>query len=265
LSPGSDASVASPAAFRERIFAAVLPSLEADERVRACWEGGSVAMGRADEFSDIDLYVVAEPAQHQAVLDEFERALANAAPIAHTWKVDPPAFPGVAQRIYLLRDAPRFFAVDCAVLTVAATEQFLERERHGEPRVLFDRDGTISAPPLDRARHAARMQARLAQIRASWPVYRTNVEKELARGHALDAIGFYFGGLLRPLVELIGMRYRPERFDYGWRYLHLDLPAELQQTLQNFAYVDSPAQIGAHLPEIDRLAASLFADLPLQE
>jgi len=265
LSPELDASIASNAAFRERIFGAVLPSLEADERVRACFEGGSVAMGRADEFSDIDLYVVAEPAVHEAILDEFERALANAAPLAHTWKVDPPAFPGVAQRIYLLRDAPRFFAVDCAVLTAAAAEQFLERERHGEPRVLFDRDGTIGAPPLDRARHAARLHARLAQIRASWPVYRTIVEKELARGHALDAIGFYFVGLLRPLLELVGMRYRPERFDYGWRYLHVDLPAKLQRTLQDFAYVDSPAALGAHLPEIDRLAASLFAELPGQE
>jgi hypothetical protein len=259
------AAVVSPAAFRERIFFAVLPPLEADQRVRACWEGGSVAMARADEFSDIDLYVVAEPAHHQVVLDEFERALANAAPIAHTWKVDPPAFPGVSQRIYLLRDAPRFFAVDCVVLSVAASEQFLERERHGEPRMLFDRDGKISAPPLDRARHAAHLQARLAQIRASWPVYRTIVEKELVRGHALDAIGFYFSGLLRPLVELIGMRYRPERFDYGWRYLHVDLPAELQQVLRNFAYVDTPAQIRAHLPEIDRLAASLFAELPRHE
>jgi hypothetical protein len=260
-----DASIASNAAFRERIFSAVLPPLEADERVRACWEGGSVAMGRADEFSDIDLYVVADTTVHEAILDEFERVLANAAPIAHTWKVDPPAFPEVTQRIHLLREAPRFFAVDCAVLTAAAAEQFLERERHGEPRVLFDRDGKIAAPPLDRARHAARMQARLAQIRASWPVYRTIVEKEVARDHALDAIGFYFGGLLRPLIELVGMRYRPERFDYGWRYLHADLPAELQRTLQDFAYVDDPARIGANLPEIDRLAASLFAELPNRE
>jgi hypothetical protein len=265
LSPALFESVASPTAFRERIFGALLPSLEADERVRGCWEGGSVAMGRADEFSDIDLYVVAEPAVHEAILDEFERALATSAPIAHTWKIDPPAFPGVSQRIYLLRDAPRFFAVDCAVLNAAAAEQFLERERHGEARVLFDRDGKIAVPSLDRARHAARLQARLAQIRASWPVYRTIVEKELARGHALDAIGFYFGGLLRPLVELIGMRYRPERFDYGWRYLHADLPAELQRKLQTFAYVESPARISLHLPEIDLLAASLFAELPVQE
>jgi hypothetical protein len=247
--------------FRARIFGALLPALEADETARACWEGGSVAMGRADEFSDIDLCVVAEIARHEAIQDTLASALERAASIAHTWRVDPPAFAGVSQRIHLLHDAPRFFALDCAVLTGAATAQFLERERHGEPRVLFDRDGVIRAVPMDRARHAERLQARFAQIRAAWPVYRTIVEKELARGRVLDAIGFYFNGLLRPLVELLGMRYRPDRFDYGWRYLHDDLPAGLQRELETFAYVDGPLRISSHLPALDRLAKSLFTDL----
>jgi hypothetical protein len=109
----------SPETFRRRIFAAVLAALEADESVRACWEGGSVAMGRADPFSDIDLYAVADTPRHDPVLDTFERALAQVVTITHTWRVDPPAFAGVAQRIYLLDGAPRFFAVDCAVLTTA--------------------------------------------------------------------------------------------------------------------------------------------------
>jgi predicted nucleotidyltransferase len=249
------------AVLRARIFDAVVPVLEADESVHACWEGGSVAMGRADEFSDIDLYVVAAVPHHLSILDLFERALGQVVQIAHRWQVEPPPFNEVAQRIYLLRDAPRFFAVDCAVRTPAATVQFLERERHGEARFLFTRDGTLGALPLDRARHTTRLGQRLAQIRASWPVYRTIVEKELTRGRSLDAIGFYFNGLLRPLTELIGMRYRPERFDYGWRYLHDELPPEMQRQMESFAYVDGRARIRSSLPEIDRLAASLFAEL----
>jgi len=250
-----------PPVFRERILGTVLPVLEADHTARACWEGGSVAMGRADAFSDIDLYIVADTARHEPILDAFENALAQAAAIAHTWRVEPPVFAGVAQRIHLLKDAPRFFAVDCALLTAEAARQFLERERHGIPRIVFDRDGTIAALPLDRARHEERLRRRLAEIRASWPVYRIIVEKELARGRALDAIGFYFSGLLRPLVELVGMRYRPDRFDYGWRYLHDELPRDLQHQLASFAYVAGPERINEQLPAIDRLVASLFAEL----
>lgn len=250
-----------PRAWRERIFAAVLVPLQADAAVRAAWEGGSVAMGRADAFSDIDLYVVAEIAHHEAVLDAFERALTGAVSIAHVWRVDPPSFAGVTQRIYLLHDAPPYFAVDCALITPTASATFLEHERHGDPRVLFDRDGAIVAPPLDRAAHAARMQKRLAQIRAAWPVYRTIVEKELTRGRALDAIGFYLNGLLRPLIELAGMRHRPDRFDYGWRYLHDDLPPAAQRELEGLAYVDNPDKLRTNLTTIDRLAADLFAAL----
>jgi len=250
-----------PRAFRARIFAAVLPVLQSDPTVRGVWEGGSVATGRADDFSDIDLCVIAESARHESVLDALERALGEAAAIAHVWRVDPQSFAGVTQRIYLLHDAPPFFAVDCALLTPAGTTQFLERERHGEPRVLLDRDGTIAARPLNHAAHATRMRQRLAQIRAAWPVYRTIVEKELTRGRALDAIGFYLNGLMRPLIELAGMRHRPERYDYGWRYLHADLPVDLQRDLERLAYVDGPATLRTHLAEVDRLAAALFTVL----
>jgi hypothetical protein len=249
------------AAFRERIFQAVVPVLEADPTVRGCWEGGSVAMGRADELSDIDLYVVAELPEHVAILDKFETALRDAATVAHAWRVDPQSYAGITQRIYLLSDAPRFFAVDCAAITAAASVQFLERERHGEARVLFDRDGSITVPPLDRARHDEKMQLRLKQIRGSWPVYRTVVEKELARGRSLDAIGFYFNGLMRPLIELVGMRDRPDRFDYGWRYLHDELSSEVVRQLEALAYVETPERIRANLQVLDRLVDALFSEL----
>jgi len=252
---------ADPVAYRERIFAAVLPALESAATVRGAWEGGSVATGRADAFSDIDLCVVAEPANHEAVLDAVESALGNAAPIAHVWRVDPQPFPGVTQRLFLLHDAPPFFALDCALVAPTACGQFLERERHGEPRVLFDRDGSIRALPLDKAAHATRMQRRFAQIRAAWPVYRSLVDKELARGRALDAFGFYVNGLLRPLIELVGMQERPERFDFGWRYLHADLPPPLQRRLERLAYVDGPATLQENLATVDRLAAELFVAL----
>jgi hypothetical protein len=252
---------ADPGAYRARIFAAVLPPLEAMPAARGAWEGGSVATGRADTFSDIDLCVVAEPADHDAVLDVVEHALGRAAPIAHVWRVDPQAFAGVTQRIFLLHDAPPFFALDCALLTPQSCAQFLERERHGEPRVLFDRDGSIHALPLDGAAHAGRMQLRLAQIRAAWPVYRSLVEKELARGRAIDAFGFYVNGLMRPLIELVGMRARPARFDFGWRYLHADLPQAQQRELERLAYVDSAESLQRNLATVDRLAAELFATL----
>ena len=65
--------------------------------------------------------------------------------IAHVWRVEPTPFPETAQRFYFLADAPRFFAVDCVVASEAGVEPFLERERHGDPLVYFDRTSKIRA------------------------------------------------------------------------------------------------------------------------
>jgi hypothetical protein len=254
----------SAASFRDRVLQALLPALQGEPRLLACWEGGSVATGRADAFSDIDLCLVADADQTTVAFATVEAALAAVAPIAHTWRVEPAAFPHLAQRFYLLAGAPPFFAVDCSVLTPAGVAQFMERERHGEPVVYFDRCGLIASRALDRAAHAEKMRRRFEQIRAAWPVYRMLVEKELARGRALDAIGYYLNGMLRLLVELAGLRFRPARFDFGWRYLHHDLPAEIQQQLRSFACFGSHQRIGALLPEVDALAARLIGEIEAQ-
>ena len=62
------------------------------------------------------------------------------------------------------------------------------------------------------------------------------VEKELARDHPLQALGFY-QVLLRALIEILGMRYRPHRFDYGWRYVETELPEQAQHLIARYAFV----------------------------
>jgi hypothetical protein len=249
------------AEFRAELLARLLPPLQADGEIDACFEGGSAATGRLDEFSDVDLYFVASADHAAAVFSLFESTLASAARIIHVWSVEPSGFAGLSQRHYVLDPAPRCFAVECCVLTPDCAAQFLERERHGEPIVHFDRNGNIGSLPLDRAAQAAKLARRFAQIRSSWPIYRLTVDKEIARRHALDAFGFYINGLVRPLIELAGMRYRPERFDYGWRYLHHDLPAELQQVLTRLAFVSSIDEIEARLPQLDQQMTHLVTEI----
>ena len=140
-----------PADYRTAIGDAICAALIEHAGVAALWEGGSAATGRLDEYSDIDLVIVAGLEAAAAIFDAVERALSGVDRIVHTWRVEPPPFRDTAQRFYFLAGAPRFFAVDCVVVTEAGAPQFLELERHGEPRVLFDRTATIRALPLDHA------------------------------------------------------------------------------------------------------------------
>lgn len=249
-------------AWRERIAAGLQERFTAAE-VPAAFEGGSMATGRADEWSDLDLYVVAEPVLHEEVFAALEQLIQQQAAITHRWHVADLPWPGTSQRFYFLAGAPRFFVLDCLALARESVAQFLEPERHGNRLALFDREDLLRPVALDHPRHTVRLRRRLEQIRASWPLYRMLVEKELARDHPLDALGFYLA-LLRMTLELAGAVHRPERFDFGWRYLHVDLPADLQRELESLAFGVQVADLPRRLDQLDALHARLLKQLPAE-
>jgi hypothetical protein len=252
----SDQTAAYATAYRQRV-AALLVDAVREAGALACWEGGSAATGRLDGFSDIDLCVVAPLTQADAMFAAVEGALRSITAIEHTWVLDPAPCAATAQRFYLLRDAPPFFAIDCAVLSLEGIGQFLERERHGEPLVYFDTTGQVHATALDKEAHARRIARRREQIAQLTPVYALLVRKDLARGRPLEAFGFY-QALVRALAELLGMRYRPERFDFGLRYVTTDFPTDAQALLANAMFVPD----GDALPvRLDALLAAIAAEL----
>ncbi len=245
-----------PNTYRRQIKNAIVSAIRARNDVAGCWEGGSAATGRVDEFSDIDLVIVASLDVADAIFAAVEDAISTVGEISHRWHVDPPPFRDTAQRFYFLAGAPRFFAVDCVIVTATGIAQFLERERHGEPQVQFDRSGQIAALPLDEHALATRREHRLGQLRGAVPIYLMLVEKELARDHPLEALGFY-QVLLRALIELLGMRYRPHRFDYAWRYVETELPEDAQHLIEGYAFV-------ADTGRLRRLSAELGEELTRQ-
>ena len=242
--------------YRRAVIEAVIARLLPIGAIRALFEGGSAATGRLDDYSDIDLVVVAPLEAADEAFEAIEAALAPHR-ISHVWRVDPPAFPGTAQRFYFLADAPRFFAVDCVVVAEAAAGQFLEHERHGTPLVYFDRTFKVRARPADRAALAERRTRRRQQLQGAVPIYAMLVEKELARGRPLEALGFY-QALLRALLDVLGMAHRPDRFDFGWRYVETQLPEDERKRLARFAFVGDADALRERAPE---LAAELLQRL----
>jgi hypothetical protein len=241
----------------EEVVAHLLPMTD----VRACFEGGSAATGRLDAFSDIDLVIVAPLASANAAFDAVEAALASHS-ITHTWRVDPPPFPQTAQRFYFLADAPPYFAVDCVVASEAGVEPFLERERHGDPLVYFDRTSKIRARAVDRMALAGRRAQRWRQLQGAVPVFAMLVDKELARGRPLEALGFY-QALLRALVEVLGMSHRPDRFDFGWRYVETQLPEDARALLARYGFVADEQALRERAPRLaDELRRRLVAEPP---
>jgi predicted nucleotidyltransferase len=222
---------------RRSMIDALVAALQPRADVNAAWLGGSDAFGRADELSDVDLCVDVADGSALAVLDAVEDALRTLSPIRARYDVPEPSWHGHAQRFYRLTDAPETLLLDVAAMERSNQRmRFSEREAHGEPVVLFDKIGVVRSTSLDAQQNAEAMRARRTALRAREAIFGGFPEKEAARGRATDALGFYHSMLLLPLVEALRMRWCPERWSFGLRYLDHDLPGDVAARLKDLAY-----------------------------
>jgi hypothetical protein len=210
---------------RDAIIDAVRAATEGQSWAIALWQGGSASFGRLDAWSDVDLGLGVEDGRVVDGFTAIEAAIGALSPITLTWEASP-ATDSKPQRYYRLRDADPFLIVDVAVLPrcTPPTERFVERRRHGEPLVLFDRGGFTADVMPDPDRWRARLRARLAWLTGRVGALSGLAIKSVHRGELAEAVAFYHAFTLRPLVEVLRMRHDPWRFDYDVRYLRFDVP-----------------------------------------
>jgi hypothetical protein len=219
------------------VRSAIRAALQPLPFVHAAWEGGSTAFGRDDEFSDLDLHLLVEDDRIEAAFAAVEDALGDLGGISLHYRVPEPTWHGHSQAFYRLVEGAPHLLVDLVVMRCSSESRFLTRERHGDPVVLFDRTGQIRAEDLDRGEQREIVEHRLRRIRTLVPMFADFVHKDLRRGNRLGALANYHGFVLRPLVELLGIRHCPERSDYGVRYAVHDLPAAAVARLEHLWFV----------------------------
>ena len=74
-------------------------------------------------------------------------------------------------------------------------------------------------------------------------LYRHLPDKELQRGNPIDALNFYNQMVLATLMRLLRIRYDPARYDWGSRYLHHHLPADVHARLEPLYFVADSADL----------------------
>lgn len=241
--------------FRERVATVVCDALRSLPNVLAGWEGGSAAFGALDEYSDLDLNVlVSDGAAIPDLYAATERALESVSPI--TLVHDEP--PG---RYYKFRDGGSYFFLDLCFLPEAEVGQWLSAERHGAVRKLFDNGSWLEISGSDARPWEERRIARLNEMKDWFPASQSFVWKTVHRGQPAEALAAYWGYTLRPLVELLRMKYCPERWDFGMRYLGRDLPRDVYDRLRDAMYVPDFNALSQRLTESDRWGRDLIAEL----
>lgn len=234
-----------PALTREPILAALRTALEPLDYVYAMWEGGAAAFNRVDAWSDIDVQFDVDDARVDDTFIAIERALETFSPIDLKYKTPQLPWAGIYQWFYRLKNASPYLLIDTAVIQHSAPEKLLTREIHGDAVFYFDKANVAQVPPLDQNAWNARLRDRVAALRVTFEMYQILTLKELNRGNALEALAFYNGYTLRPLVEVLRMQYDPTRYNFHTRYLHYNLPADVVRKLESLFFVANADDIRA--------------------
>jgi hypothetical protein len=228
---------------RDDILHGVQSAVESLPWVHALWEGGSASFGRVDEWSDVDIGVAVDEGRVEDGFAAVEEALSGLGPVARRWVINP-AEHMKPQRMYRFREAGAPL-VDLGILTLRTPphDRYLERRRHGQPRVLFDRAGFTADVPPDPAAWRDRLRRRLADLDARVDFLGRYPVKAARRGDFPEAVTFYQAFVLRPLVEVLRIRHDPWRHDFDVRYLRHDLPEPDRSRLFGLFGVDGPEDL----------------------
>jgi hypothetical protein len=249
---------------RHEILNAITTALEPKEYVQALWEGGAAAFDRVDQWSDIDLMIAVDDDHVAETFDQLEACLRSLSPIARQYNLPEPAWHGHSQRFYQLQEASPFLMLDVVVLKRSSENKFLQPELHGDADVHFDKSGVVQTEPFDWPALKEKLRARLETLRVNFDLFQTLTLKEIERGNAIEALGFYLGFTLRPLVEALRIRYRPARHSFHTRYVYYDLPADAVKRLEDLYFVAGLAELRDKQAQAERWFDETLAAIDLE-
>lgn len=247
--------------MRKVLLKALQQELEPLDYVLALWEMGSTAMGRADQWSDLDLLVLVRDGYVAETQQQIEQALLRVQPLGLRFELPSPTWHGHWQAFYRLQRTSPYLLIDLIIIEESHPNRFLEPELHGRPRVYFDKQGLIRPVVTPAAEFAAKLRQRLPLLEVPAELFHPFVDKELIRGREIDALHFYQGLLIPRLIEALRMRYSPWRYSFGLRYLSHDLPPEVYAQVHPLVFVSDPAELPVKKTRAMALLRQTLAEL----
>lgn len=217
--------------------------LVAIPNVAAIWEGGSVATGFSDQYSDLDLLIVTHANDPEPVFVALETFLDSGYGIQRQFRMPEPSWHGLSQCFYLLKDSPPCYYLDLAVTHKANPNKLTEPDRHGNANVWYD-PGQIYTSHPTAPEELAKIQQRVFKFTTDIDfITRIELEKAVLRENWIASQMNYYMFVNRCLVPLLNLKYRPAKADFGIRYSDRDYPLDAVQELSDLLRITSVEDI----------------------
>jgi hypothetical protein len=110
---------------------------------------------------------------------------------------------------------------------------------------------------MNQAEHFSQIKERFEHQKKLFNFLQLFVKKEINRGHLAQAIVNYQSYTLRNLLELLGMLYRPYRYDFTIQYFNRDFPPEVIVRVEPLFCITDLAD----LANKQKLTEQMFAEI----
>jgi|LSQX01.1.fsa_nt_gb predicted nucleotidyltransferase len=225
-------------------------ALEPLPYIYALWIEGADAIGTADVYSDIDVWVDFEDEYEEQAYEAVENALAELSGIDYKY-VMRHDHPKIRQRIYHLTGTSEYLMIDfCWQLHSRPKEEYAyyENDSIEAAKVIFDKDNIIMHKPLDLSEFAKWNQFRLEEAKYR-RMQHVRVEKYVHRGQYLEAYAYYNRYVIEPLVDLLRLIYTPAYANYYLIHISQHIPVSDRDRLEYFTRIGSLDDIAEKIPQ----------------
>jgi hypothetical protein len=223
--------------MREKIKSELVTEFLKYPEFLGCYEGGSAAFCRDDEWSDIDLQIVVKDDFVEKAVEILEAAIKGIAPIEDCFIIPKPTWHGHWQGFYKLKDVSPYLLLDVLIMKESSPSYFTEVELHGIPKIFFDKTGRLGKEHINEEELNSTIPLRIKRIECVSKMFHLFIDKEIKRKREMDAFDLYYNLLLRSLVELLRIKYDPARWSFGCRYLSHALPREVYDEIKTLSFV----------------------------
>lgn len=222
-----------PDKLQSHWFSSILKTLTAklkdNQAVHAMWLEGSVAQGRGDDMSDIDLWISVDDRKHREIIDIIKGTLEKIGELDIDFEMNQP-HPQLSHQVFHFKNDSEFHTIDINLQDVSRKIKL--QEGIDDHLTLFDKDNVIISEPVSSAKFSAEDTKRDAQ--QTFLLQAPNVKKNLLRGKKLEAL-IYYNYLVKLVVEMERKKVTPLKQEYGFKHIYQDLKADFVQFIEEIA------------------------------
>lgn len=224
----------------EIIIKRLKEELEPLQYVHAMWLEGADAIGQADEYSDIDIYIDIEDEYEQESIDKVENILSRISEIDYKYVMNH-GHPKLRQRIYHLKGSSEYLMIDfCWQLHSRDKEEYvyIKGNTIEAAKVIFDKSEIIRYKDYKEDDYKSFNTEALEDCKYRYSQH-CRVTKYIHRGMYLEAYAYYNKYVLEPLIHVLRMIYTPAHAHYYLIHISQHLPEFEVEKLEYFAQIST--------------------------